>query len=126
MFDRACFLTKVCKFAKSKFHNCEVHNCGDTVQTFYSWRRELDKRDRERPAGTECLPTPDPAGSTGLVAVDVIGVLGETTLEITVAGGVLIRLREGVSAETLERVLAAACRRRAESVSLQRETPSSN
>ncbi len=50
------------------------------------------------------------AGSAGLVAVDVIGVLGEATLEIAVAGGVVIRLREEASAETLERVLRVVCR----------------
>ena len=65
------------------------------------WRRELAKRDKEigsrstRPAG--------------LMAVDVIPSAGEVNLEIEVADGVVIRLREGASAETLARVLAVAC-----------------
>jgi hypothetical protein len=69
--------------------------------SFYVWRRELAKRDKEigsrstRPAG--------------LMAVDVIPSAGEVNLEIEVADGVVIRLREGASAETLARVLAVAC-----------------
>jgi transposase-like protein len=85
---------------------------GLSEPSFYSWRRELGKRDRQRAAGTKCLPTSSAAGSAGLVAVDVIGVLGEAMLEIAINGGVMIRLREEASAETLERVLSAACRQR--------------
>jgi hypothetical protein len=43
------------------------------------------------------------------MAVDVIPSAGEVNLEIEVADGVVIRLREGASAETLARVLAVAC-----------------
>ena len=101
---------------------------GLSEPSFYSWRRELEKRDRERTAGTDAGATRntagDTAGSAGLVAVDVIGVLGDATLEIAVAGGVVIRLREDASAETLERVLAAACRQRAAAATLECEVAS--
>lgn len=89
---------------------------GLSEPSFYSWRRELEKRDRERSAGADAEATRNAAGSAGLVAVDVVGLLGEATLEIAVAGGVVIRLREDASAETLQRVLAAACRQRAAAV----------
>ena len=95
---------------------------GLSEPSFYSWRRELGKRDRQRAAGADDRVTRAAAGSAGLVAVDVIGVLGEATLEIIIDGGVVIRLREDVSAETLERVLAAACCQRATSeILLDRE-----
>jgi len=105
---------------------------GLSEPSFYAWRRELEKRDRERTAGTDAGATRntagDTAGSAGLVAVDVIGVFGEAMLEIAVAGGVVIRLREEASAETLERVLSVACRQRAAAVAtdnaLEREVAS--
>ncbi len=92
---------------------------GLSEPSFYSWRRELDKRDRQRSAQSAAGAAHSAAaGSAGLVAVDVIGVLGEATLEIAIAGGVVIRLREEASAETLQRVLAAACCQRATSDNL--------
>ncbi len=101
---------------------------GLSEPSFYSWRRELEKRDRERSAGADVEATRNAAGSAGLVAVDVIGVFGEAMLEIAVAGGVVIRLREEASAETLERVLSVACRQRAAAVAtdnaLEREVAS--
>ena len=92
---------------------------GLSEPSFYSWRRELGKRDRQRAAGTDGRVTRAAVGSAGLVAVDVIGVLGEAMLEIIIDGGVVIRLREEVSAETLERVLRVACRQRTTSENLR-------
>jgi hypothetical protein len=100
---------------------------GVSEPTFYVWRRELRKRDHER-GRTERNrhePLSEPAFAPGFVAVDVLAldVLTsdvvtsdamlsgrEAKLEIDVAGGVVIRLREDASAETLERVLTAVCR----------------
>jgi transposase-like protein len=97
---------------------------GLSEPSFYSWRRELDKRDRQRTSQADAAATRSAAGAAGLVAVDVVGVPGEATLEIAVAGGVVIRLREEASAETLTRVLAAACRQRAASAALENAIPS--
>ena len=90
--------------------------------TFYVWRRELRKRDHERGLTkrdrhkllSEAAVAPD------FIAVDVLtpdvvtpdAVLAgrEAKLEIAVAGGVVIQLREDVSADTLERVLTVVCR----------------
>ncbi len=88
---------------------------GVSEPSFYFWRRELGKRERQRAAATKCLPTSGAAGSARLVAVDVVGVPNEAMLEIAVDGGVVIRLREEASAETLHRVLNVACRQRATS-----------
>jgi hypothetical protein len=105
---------------------------GVSEPTFYVWRRELRKRDHER-GRTERdrhEPLSEPAFAPGFVAVDVLApdvlapdvltsdvvtsdaVLSgrEAKLEIDVAGGVVIRLREDASAETLERVLTVVCR----------------
>jgi hypothetical protein len=105
---------------------------GVSEPTFYVWRRELRKRDHER-GRTERNrhePLSEPAFAPGFVAVDVLApdvlapdvltsdvvtsdaVLSgrEAKLEIDVAGGVVIRLREDASAETLERVLTVVCR----------------
>ena len=108
------------------------HESGVSEPTFYVWRRELRKRDHER-GRTERNrhePLSEPAFAPGFVAVDVLApdvlapdvlapdvvtsdaVLSgrEAKLEIDVAGGVVIRLREDASAETLERVLTVVCR----------------
>ena len=100
---------------------------GVSEPTFYVWRRELRKRDHER-GRTERNrhePLSEPDFAPGFVAVDVLAldVLTsdvvtsdamlsgrEAKLEIDVAGGVVIRLREDASAETLERVLTVVCR----------------
>jgi hypothetical protein len=110
---------------------------GVSEPTFYVWRRELRKRDHER-GRTERNrhePLSEPAFAPGFVAVDVLAVDvlapdvlapdvlapdvvtsdavlsgREAKMEIDVAGGVVIRLREDASAETLERVLTAVCR----------------
>ena len=95
---------------------------GVSEPSFYMWRREVRKRDLERglsnrnPAERGVQGRLSEAAVTpGFVAVDVVtsgAVLAdrEAKLEIAVAGGVVIRLREDVSAETLERVLTVVCR----------------
>ena len=50
--------------------------------------------------------SPPPFASTGLIALDIIDT-ATATLEIEAPGSVLIRLREAVSAEVLQRVIAA-------------------
>lgn len=95
---------------------------GVSEPSFYVWRRELRKRGRERGLaeperadreGREHLPKG--IVSSGFVAVDVVASDAvsagrEAKLEIAVAGGIVIRLREDVSADTLERVLGVVCR----------------
>lgn len=95
---------------------------GVSEPTYYVWRRELRKRDHERGLH-ECDSDASLSKATvapGFVALDVVpsDVLAadvvsrgrEAKLEIDVAGGVVIRLREDASAETLERVLTVVCR----------------
>jgi hypothetical protein len=50
--------------------------------------------------------SPQPFAGTGLIALDIIDT-ANATLEIEAPGGVVIRLREDVSAEVLQRVIAA-------------------
>ena len=95
---------------------------GVSEPTFYVWRRELRKRDLERDLPDRNPAEPGVQGrlsgagvSSGFVAVDVVTSDAvssgrEAQLEIDVAGGVVIRLRENASAETLERVLSVVCR----------------
>lgn len=90
---------------------------GVSEPTYYVWRRELRKRDHERGL-RECDSHASLSEATvtpGFVALDVVhpDVVSsgrEAKLEIDVAGGVVIRLREDASAETLERVLTVVCR----------------
>ena len=98
--------------------------CGEhglTEQSFYVWRRRLQNGALETTA-----PTADRrltrggdvrrkaskrSRSAGLVAVDVIDVpRSDAVLEISVTDSIMIRVREDVSVEALERVLAAADR----------------
>mgnify|MGYP002636084455 FL=1 len=95
---------------------------GVSEPTYYVWRRKLQERDHERGLTERDRPAPlsEAVVAPGFVAVDVLtpdvvasdAVLAgrEAKLEIDVAGGVVIRLREDASAETLERVLTAVCR----------------
>ncbi|MBC8290458.1 MAG: hypothetical protein H8E37_09090 [Planctomycetes bacterium] len=85
--------------------------------TYYVWRRKLQQRDHERglPERDGHAPLSEATVAPGFVAVDVVtsDVVSsgcEAKLEIDVAGGVVIRLRENASAETLERVLSVVYR----------------
>jgi transposase-like protein len=98
------------------------HENGVSEPTYYVWRRKLQNRDHERglPERDRHAPLSEAAVAPGFVAVDVVtsdvmtsasASAGCTAqLEIDVAGGVVIRLRENASAETLERVLGVVCR----------------
>ncbi len=76
---------------------------GLSEASFHFWRREIASRDREvavKPGG----------GTAGLIAVEIVGDSsspGNPLLEIACPGGAVIRLREEVSFEVLERVLRA-------------------
>ena len=100
---------------------------GVSEPTFYVWRRKLLMRDGEHGLTDRDRhePLSEAAFAPDFVAVDVVtsDVLTpdvvtsnvesagrEATLESDVAGGVVIRLREDASAETLERVLTVVCR----------------
>lgn len=90
---------------------------GVSEPTFYVWRRKLRNRDHEGDLAERGDPDDlsKAVVSPGFVAVDVVasgsGSTGhEAKREIDVAGGVVIRLREDASAETLERVLAVVLR----------------
>jgi len=98
------------------------HENGVSEPTYYVWRRKLQNRDHERglPERDRHAPLSEAAFAPSFVAVDVLtsdvmpsasASAGCTAqLEIDVAGGVVIRLRENASAETLERVLSVVCR----------------
>ena len=95
---------------------------GVSEPTFFVWVRGLRKRDLERDLPDRNPAEPGVQGRlsgagvpSGFVAVDVVTSDAvssgrEAQLEIDVAGGVVIRLRENASAETLERVLSVVCR----------------
>ena len=85
---------------------------GVSEPSFYLWRRELQKRDLERGVGErrEHEGSSEVVVPAGLVAVDIVSVPSAAMLEIDVAGGVMIRLRENASTDTLERVLGVVCR----------------
>jgi adenosine/AMP kinase len=72
---------------------------------FHYWRREIASRDREVGTATR-------ASSAGLIAVEIVdetSVRSMTTamLEIECPGGAVIRLREEVSVDVLQRVIRA-------------------
>jgi hypothetical protein len=74
---------------------------GLSEASFHFWRRELAVRDREASGKRG-------SGSAGLIAVEVIGgASSRPVLEIECPGGAVIRLREDVSVEILERVIRA-------------------
>jgi|ETNmetMinimDraft_15_1059895.scaffolds.fasta_scaffold87892_2 transposase-like protein len=82
--------------------------------SFYVWRRKLAKRDgqQDQQATLDAAASTRPAGHGGprkLVALDVIDIPADAKLEIDLPGGVVIRLRECVATDTLERVLRVAC-----------------
>ncbi len=100
---------------------------GVSEPTFYVWRRKLQNRDQERGLTdrdrhaplSEAVVTPDFVAvdvvTSNVVTRDVVTFDGESSdreakLEIDVAGGIVIRLREDASADTLERVLGVVCR----------------
>jgi len=98
---------------------------GLTEQSFYVWRRRLQNGALETTApratadrrltrgGHVRRKASKRSRSAGLVAVDVIDVpQSNAVLEISVTDGIMIRVREDVSVETLERVLTAAGRHR--------------
>jgi hypothetical protein len=69
--------------------------------SFHFWRRELGVRDREA-TGKRGI------GSAGLIAVEITeDVPLRAMLEIECPGGAVVRLREDVSVDVLERVLRA-------------------
>lgn len=74
--------------------------------SFFVWRREISQRDRER----DSVAAGSSTHSAGLVAVGVAGQMNSRPLpiEFDLTTGVVIGLGEDVSAETLDRVLAAA------------------
>ena len=98
------------------------HENGVSEPTYYVWRRKLQNRDHERglPECDSHASLSEATVAPGFVALDVVPsdvVTSAATsadctaqLEIDVAGGVVIRLRENASAETLERVLSVVCR----------------
>jgi hypothetical protein len=100
---------------------------------FYAWRQEIAKRDAEqkrrgvhesqtveqnRNCGRSTVTANRSAGGkaradAGLIAVEIVGdvasrlTVSPTTLEIECPGGAVVRLREDVSVEVLQRVMVA-------------------
>jgi hypothetical protein len=88
---------------------------GLSEASFHFWRREIASRDHQadRASGSK---------ATGLIAVEIVGdpSPGSTampTLEVECPGGAVIRLREDVSTDVLQRVIRACQRIQAESAS---------
>ena len=82
---------------------CRVHGLSDSL--FCYWRRKIANRDRE------AIRTPR-AQSAGLIAVEIVGEMSppatvNPTMEIECPGGPVVRVREDVSAEILQRVMRA-------------------
>lgn len=68
--------------------------------------RETPRTANRRLSARSKVGLPQPFAGTGLIALDIIDT-ATPTLEIECPGGVVIRLREDVSAEVLQRVIAA-------------------
>lgn len=76
--------------------------------SFYLWRRELQVRDLDRPPlelATDPVNGSPAAKHSGLVSVDVVGLSSPQTIDVVLASGVVIRVREDVESAALERVL---------------------
>jgi hypothetical protein len=89
---------------------------GLSEASFHYWRREIADRDGEVVAATR-------SSSAGLVAVEIVGETSvratiTPTLEIECPGGAVIRLREEVSVDVLQRVMRACQQIQAEGVSV--------
>ena len=88
---------------------------GLSEASFHFWRREIASRDHQvdRTSGSD---------TAGLIAVEIVGdpspgSTASSTLEIECPGGVVIRLREDVSTDVLQRVMRACQQIHAESAS---------
>lgn len=94
------------------------HRQGISEAAFYFWRREIVKRDREAfdsgghgrgPAGFVAVTVVEDHSRTSIaanqIANEVVSPAANQTLEIECPGGPVVRLREDVSLEILERVM---------------------
>lgn len=82
---------------------CRLHELSEG--SFYSWRNEIQQRGLGQTSSTDRSRG---SGDPGLVAVEIVGDaagLSRPTLEIECPGGPVVRLREEVSLEVLERVM---------------------
>jgi hypothetical protein len=89
---------------------------GVSEASFHFWRREIANRDREVVAASR-------SNSAGLIAVEIVDEtpvrsMTTQTLEIECPGGAVIRLREEVSVEVLQRVIRACQQVQTEGASL--------
>ena len=78
---------------------------GLSEASFHFWRREIASRDRDANRTTG-------SGSVGLIAVKIVDdapshSTAESTLSIECPGGAVIRVREDVSMDVLQRVMRA-------------------
>jgi hypothetical protein len=72
--------------------------------SFRHWNRKIAERDRE------AMTSPRPQDRAGLIAVEIMGEISPPatvgpTIEIECPGGPVVRVRENVSAEILQRVI---------------------
>jgi len=84
---------------------CAEHDLQEA--SFYAWRRELARRDRQR-ATTTKSSTPPPAGAAASAFVELAIAAGASTppaIEVVVAGGRLLRVRSGFDAELLRQLV---------------------
>jgi transposase-like protein len=72
--------------------------------SFYAWRRELARRDRQKATTTKSLAAPRPAAAFVELAI-AADEPKPAAIEVVVAGGRLLRVRWGFDAELLRRLV---------------------
>jgi hypothetical protein len=94
---------------------CAEHELSEP--SFYAWRREIVRRDRERQAGTERTPrparssaatTPSPATSSTFTRVTLDSVrepASASAIEVVVAERRVLRVRPGFDADVLRQLV---------------------
>jgi|SRR5262249_54985380 len=87
---------------------------GISVPSFYFWRREIDRRDRQRklatkqapePTSSTTLPSPDLATPAFVTLAMDTGTVPPPAIEIVVAERRLLRVRPGFDAELLRQLV---------------------
>jgi hypothetical protein len=86
---------------------------GLSEPSFYAWRRELARRDRERGANTRSAVSASggtdrrPQRATGATTFVPVAVEALATIDVVLPDNVLLRIGTGVDRRTLREVLAA-------------------
>jgi hypothetical protein len=89
---------------------CARHSLAEA--TFYSWRAEIQRRDRAMKATS--LTAAPPAGRPKFLPVAMTNVAAASSLEIALPSGVVLRVGRDCDRKTLRTVLGAVLRNKAE------------